>query len=79
MIFFGSKLYSKIEKLVDLLENSIDEEQISELKATALKRRVEFLIDELSIITAQEESIQAELSELKNQLKELQEESGNNL
>lgn len=72
MPFISKDLYDKFERLVNIIGDSVDD--VSKLKASALKRRVEFLINELEIISNQEQSIQAELSKLQTHLEELKEE-----
>ena len=72
MPFISKSLYDKFERIVNIINDSVDD--VSKLKAAALKRRVEFLISELEIIKNQEQSIQSELSELQLHLEELKEE-----
>lgn len=72
MPFISKSLYDKFERLVNIIGDSVDD--VSKLKASALKRRVEFLINELEIISNQGHSIQSELSELQTHLEDLKEE-----
>lgn len=74
-MFWNNKLYAKMEKLVDLLETNIDENEVSELKAAALKRRVEFLVGELEIIQNQKTSLIEELNTARETLEALQKEA----